>query len=236
LSIVLVVVIVVALGCAALLGGELYARHRATSALKEVVECVAGDHARVSFGARPLLIQFMTGNFSDIVIETAGNRFREAKGMKVQVQIADLRLPSAGNSHGTLGSLDADISWSNAGIKQTLQDTIPLFGALMTAVTTKPSNGTIELQIGLSRIIARPQVVGGGLALQVLNVTGFGFTLPRESFQPQLDALASTVTTNLPTGIHADSVYLTDTGVNARFSAYHANIPVAQADPCFGGL
>ena len=236
LSIVLVVVIVAALSLAALLGAEVYVRHRATSALQKVVECVAGDRARVSVGTRPVLLQLMTANFPDIVIETAGNQFRKAKGTKVQVHIADLRLPTGGDSRGTLGSLDAEMSWRNDGIKQTLQDTIPLFGSLMTAVISKPSNGTIELQIGLSSITVRPQVANGGLAFRVLNVSGFGFTLPGESFQPQLDALTSTVMTNLPTGIRADSVQLTDTGVNARFSARHASFPVAQTDPCFSGL
>src|SRR6201997_2687631 len=81
LSIVLVVVIVGTLGFAALLGCELYARHRGTSVLEKVVECVAGDHASVSLGTRQLLLQLMTGNFPEISIETAGNQFREAKGM-----------------------------------------------------------------------------------------------------------------------------------------------------------
>jgi hypothetical protein len=230
MAMALVVVIVMALGCAGVLGGELYARHRATS----VVECFADDHASVSFGIRPLLLQLMTRNFSDIVIETAGNRFREAEGMRVRAQIADLRLPTANSSYGTLGSLDAEISWSNNGIKQTLQDTIPVFGALITAVRTEPTRGTIELQMGPSRIVTRPRIVDGGLALQALQVIGFGFAMPRESLQPQLDAFTST--THLPTGIHAESVYLTATGVNARFSARNANIAVPQADPCLRDL
>jgi len=177
LSIVLVVVIVGALGIAGILGCELYARHRATSMLEKVVECVAGDHASVSLGARPLLLQLMTGNFPDISIETAGNQFREAKGMKLHVQIADLRLPTA-----------------------------------------------------------RPLLTDSGLALQVLTVSGFGFTLPPESVQPPLDAFTSIMTKSLPAGVHADSVRLTESGMTARFSARHASIPVAQADPCFASL
>jgi hypothetical protein len=236
LSIVLVVVVVVALGVAVLLGGELYARHRATSALEKAVECLAQDRASVSFGTWPLLPQLMSGNFPDISIETAGNQFREAKGMKMDVRITDLRLSSTGNSRGTLGSLHADIFWSNEGIKQTLQDAIPLFGGLMTAVTTKPSDGTVELHGGLGSITARPQVTDSGLVLQVVNFSGFGFTLPPQSLQPPLDAVTSTLTRSLPSAIHADSVQLTDTGVTARFSARHANIPVMQADPCFAGL
>jgi hypothetical protein len=236
LSIVLIVVIMVAVGSTAVLGGELYARHRATSALKKVVECVAEDRASVSFGAQPMLPQVMTGSFHDISVETAGNQFREAKGMKVYMHVTDLRLQRTGNSGGTVGSLDAQISWFDEGIKQTLQDTIRLFGGLMTAVTTKPSDGTIELHGGLGSITARPRVVDGGLALHVLDVTGFGFSLPPESVQPPLDALTSTLTNGLPTGIRVDTVQLTDIGITVGLSARHASIPVVRADPCFGGM
>ena len=234
LPILLAVIVVLAFGVAATLGGELYARHRATAAVEKVIECVANDHATVSFGGL-LLPQLITGYFSDVSIETAGNQFREAKGMKVYMHMTDLRLQGTGSSRSMLVSLNARIAWSDEGIKQTLQDTIPLFGGLMTAVKTNTSDGTIELLGGLGSI-TRPRIVDGGLALHVLNVTGFGFTLPPESVQPPLDALTSTLTNSLPAGIRADSVQLTDTGVTVGLSARHASIPVAQADPCFAGM
>ena len=58
LSIVLIVVIVVALVAASLLGAELYARHRADSAVAAATECVVQDNASVSFGASPGLARF----------------------------------------------------------------------------------------------------------------------------------------------------------------------------------
>jgi hypothetical protein len=234
LSITLVIVILLALGVAALLSGELYVRHRASSVLAKVVECEVKDQASVSFGVRPILLELMTGNYSDISIDTAGNRLGEAKGMKMDLQINDLRLH--GNYAGTLGSLDAHLTWSSEGITQTLQDTIPIFGRLVTGVTTKPSDGTIELQGGLGSITTRPQIANGGLALRVLNVTGLGFTLPRETVQPALDAFTSTMTKNLPMGIHPDSVQVTDRGVSVKFSTRAATIPARQTDPCLAGL
>jgi len=196
LSIVSAIVVALALGVAALLGGELYARQRATSALQKVIECVAQDHASVSFGMRPMLLQLMTGEFPDVSIETAGNQFRTAKGMTLHLQVTDMRLQQDGNSRGTVGALEAErvrrprrrrttsISWSDDGIKQTLQAALPFFGTLMTTVTTKPSDGTIELRGALGSLTARPQITDAGLALHLLNVTGFGVTLPPESMQP----------------------------------------------------
>ena len=87
LSIVLVAVIVVALVLAGVLAGELYARSRADSVVAKVVECVVQDDADVSFGALPpFLMQHISGHYTNIHIQTAGNQIREAKGMKVEHQ------------------------------------------------------------------------------------------------------------------------------------------------------
>ena len=139
-------------------------------------ECVVKDDVTVSFGASPFLLQHMTGNYGNISIETAGNQIRDAKGMKAQVNIDDVRLQSSGNSKGTIGALDATITWSADGIKQTVQDAIPLVGSFVTGVTTNPSDGTIELEGALgSSITAKPTVQDGGLALQVVNLDSHGF-------------------------------------------------------------
>ena len=122
LSIVLVVVIVVALVLAGLLAGELYARSRADSVVARVVECVVQDNAEASFGVvPPFLMQHVSGHYTNIHIQTAGNQVREAKGMKVDLNINDVRLEDTATSSGSVGSLVANISWSSEGIKETMQ-------------------------------------------------------------------------------------------------------------------
>ncbi len=237
LSIVLVLVIVVALVMAGLLAGELYARNRADSVVAKVVECVVQDDASVSFGALPpFLMQHVSGHYTNIHIDTAGNQVREAKGMKVNLNIDDVRLEDTANASGSVGSLVANISWSSEGIKETVQSAIPLFGGVVNGVSTNPSEQTIELQGPLGSVTAKPQVVDNGLALEVVNVTGLGFTLPREILQPALDTFTSQLTTNYPMGIKADSVQVTDTGVVSQFSTQNASIPKSVDDPCFAGL
>jgi hypothetical protein len=228
LSIILVVVIVVALVLAGLLGGELYARNRADSVVTKATECVVQDGAKASFGVvPPFLWQHMSGHYTNINIETAGNQVREAKGMKVIVNIKDVRLEDTANASGSIGSLVANISWSSEGIKQTIQDAVPLVGSFVTGVTTNPSAGTIELQGALGSIVAKPQVSDGGLGLQVTELTGL---------QPALDAFSKQLTDNYPLGIHADSVQVTDSGVVGQFSTQNASIPKDNQDPCFAGL
>jgi hypothetical protein len=237
LSIVLIVVIVLALVLAGLLAGELYARKRADSVVSRVVSCIVEDEASASFDpVPPFLLQHMTGHYTNLNVETAGNQIRDAKGMKVNLSIDDVRLEDTATSSGSVGSLIAQITWSSEGIKQTIQDSVPLVGSFVTGVTTNPSDGTIELQGALGSIIAKPQVSNGGLGLQVTELTGLGFTLPRESVQPALDLFSKQLTDNYPMGIQADSVQVTDTGVVSQFSTQNAEIPKGQEDPCFAGL
>lgn len=237
LSIVLVAVIVVALVLAGVLGGELYARSRADTVVSRVVSCVVQDDTKVSFGAvPPFLWQHWNGHYTNITVQTAGNQIRQAKGMKVDLDIKDVRLTDTATTSGSVGSLRANITWSSEGIKQTIQDTIPLIGAFVTGVSTNPSAGTIELQGALGSIIAKPSVVDNGISLQVTQLSGLGFTLPRETVQPALDAFTAQLTKNYPMGIHADNVQVTDSGVVSQFSTQNASIPKGQQDPCFTGL
>jgi hypothetical protein len=236
LSTILILVIAVAVALAGLLGAELYARHTADSIVAKAVSCVVKDSASASFGLRPFLIQHFTHSYRDMTVETAGNQIREAKGMKLTLTLDDIRINPTADSAGTLGALDADVTWSAEGIKQTVQGVIPFVGGLINGVTTDPSSGTLELQSALGTVTVKPQVADGGLTLEVLNVSGLGLTLPRESVQPALDVFTTALTQNLPMGIRADSVGVTDTGVTARFITRDATIPNGQRDPCFAGV
>lgn len=237
LSIVLAVVIVVALVFAGLLGGELYARNRADTVVASVVECVVRDDVTASFGVfPPFLVQHVSGHYTNIRIETAGNQLRDARGMKLNLDINDVRLEDTPTSGGSVGSLVANINWTAQGIKETIQRAIPLVGSFVTGVTTNPADGTIELEGALGSITTRPEVVDGGISLQVENLTGLGFTLPREIVQPALDAFTAELTQDYPMDIRADSIEVTDTGVASQFSTRNASIPKQTEDPCFAGL
>lgn len=234
-SIILILVIVVALVVAGLVGAELYARNRADKVVAAATECVVQDQASVSFGPSPFLLQHITGHYRDISIHTAGHQIRDAKGMTANININDVDLHGNADSKGTIGELDATISWTSAGIKETVQDAIPFIGGLVNNVTTNPSAGTIELSgaMGLGSVTVKPQVADNGLSLQVVKVTAMGATVPHETAQAALDTFTSSLTKDYPLGIHADSVQVTNDGVVAHFSTRDASIPAAQTNPCF---
>lgn len=240
LSIVLVLVIVLALVIAGVIGTELVARRIADSTVTRITSCVVQDNVDVSFGPRPIVLQYLTDNYNNITVTTGGERIREAEGMKAEIVINDIQVTNNPEAPGTVGALDAKITWSADGIKRTIQNAVPLIGSFVNGVTTNPSDGTIELQGMLGSIVTKPEVRDNELTLTVESLTGLGFVLPRESVQPALDAFLKQLTENYPLGIKADSVDVTDSGVVAKFFTRNAAMPPGRSgdggDPCFAGV
>ena len=233
-SIVLLMVTAVALFCAGLLGGELYWRYRAHSMLTAMVECMVDDDASVSLATTPpLLLQSMEGNYTEIAIATAGKQVRAARGMRVVVDIRDLRLQHNGPSGATIGSLTATIDWTDDGMKRTAQQAIPVLGGFVTGVTTDPSTGTIAVEGPLGTVEAKPAVADGGVRLQIKNLTGLGLPLPSGGLQSALDTFfTKEMKKELPTGLRIDQVQVTDTGVAAHFSARNLSFPASKHETC----
>lgn len=239
LSIVLILLIVVALGVAGLIAGEFYTRHLVESKVAQAVECELKDEATVSIGAMPpALWQHMTGRYTNISIQTAGNQIRDAKHMKVAVEIRDVDLAHhTSDSRGTIGALDATITWTVGGIKDLVQSAIPVLGNFVAStVTAHPDSGTIELGGFLNSMVVKPQITNNSLSLEVVSLKALGTTLPKESIQTSLDAFASKLVNDYPLGIHADSVQVTNDGVTGHFSTRSAPIPADRSDECFANL
>ncbi len=232
-SIVLIVVTTVSLVCAALLAGELYARYRAVSLIRALVYCTVADDATVSIDTvPPLLVQAITGHYADISIATAGRQIRNAKGMKVAVDIQDVVVNGSGGSAGTVGSLSATIAWTDDGIKRTAQEQIPMLGGFVSNVTSDPSAGTIALQGPLGGLAAKPLVVDGALSLQIQSIKSLGITMGRDGLQQAWDKLASNMKSRFPMGLHVDKLSVSRDGVIVSFSAHDISMPTSAHGSC----
>lgn len=238
----MILAIVLAVILAVLIGAELIIRNVAGNKVASAVACEVEDSATVSFAVMPpMLWQYLSGDFPGISVRTAGNQVRSAKGMKVSIDIRDLRLSDTGNSKGTIGALNGTITWSSDGIKQSVQDAIPVLGSFVTSkVTTNPGEGTIELKGMLDSVTVKPQIANNGLSLQVVNLTALGSKMSTDTVQENLDSLTSKATQNYPLGIHADTVKVTDAGLEATFSTANASIPASSSpqngQDCFSGF
>jgi hypothetical protein len=236
LSISLIAIIVIALSVGGLAGAELYARHRANDLLVAVAECIVKDGATVSFAVNPpFLWQRLSGRYTKISVSTDGNQVQEAKGMQADVTVEDVRPQSTSDSKGTISSLTATLTWTADGIKDTVAANLPGVGNLVTGLTTDPAAGTLVLNAGDMTVTAKPVVVDGNLALQVVDLTG---PLDKDTVQKALDGLTAKLNDNYPLGIHADSVEVSATGVVGKFSTHDASIPQGDGDAnaCFARL
>lgn len=199
-----------------------------------VAECVVQDGVTISFGVNPpFLWQHITGHYTNISVTTAGDRVQAANGMTADVTLKDVRLQDSADSKGTIGSLDATLSWKSAGIKDTVVANLPVVGSLVTGVRTDPAAGTIVMEAGSNSVTAKPVVNDGNLELEVIDVVG---PLPKDAVQTALTELTTKLNDNYPLGIHADSVEVTDSGVVGKFSSRNASIPKEDANPCFASL
>lgn len=241
-AILLALTAVLAIALVGMLGGELYARHRANSLVAEAVQCEAQDSATVSFGTTPpVLAQYFNGEYSHISVKTAGNQIRQAKGMRLELDIRNVKLnKGAGASapKGTIGSLEGTITWPADGIKQSIQDVVPMIGSIVTgSVTADPGAGTVQLKGLLNKATVKPQLVNNGLSLQVVDLEALGHDLDTDTVQRRLDELTAKVTDDLPLGIHLDSVEVTDSGVVVKFSTQNAAIEQgSSSSQCFDSL
>lgn len=242
LSIVLILITVVALATAGLIGGELIGRHIANGKIAETTECEVEDGVNVSFGASPpFLWQHARGRYTNISIQTAGNRLKDARQMQADLHIENVRLHRTGDSAGTIGSLDAAVTWPSEGIKDTVRGLIPFLGNLVQSVTTHPDDGTVELKgpFGIGGVIVKPWVDDGALSLEVVKISGLAGIaggVTQENAQVALNTFSKQLVGRYPLGIHPDRVEVTDTGVDARFSTRDAPIPLDEQNPCFANL
>jgi hypothetical protein len=238
-SLLLILLIVALVVVAVPIGAELYARHVASTKVANAVQCEVQDSAHVSFSpAPPVLWQYLTKDYSDISVQTSGNQVRKAKGMKVAFDIRNVKLSNGNNSQGTIGSLSGTVTWSTDGIKQSIQDAVPVLGAFVSGgVTANPSDGTIALKGTLDSATLKPQIVNNGLSLQVVDVSALGAKVSTATAQKYIDDLMAKATRNYPLGLHADSIKVTDSGVQAAFSTSNATIPSGGSqDPCLANL
>ena len=234
-TIVLVAVIVVALVVGSLAGAELYARYKAADLLSSITDCLVKDGADVSFSVSPpFLWQYLSGDYTNISVATDGNQVQEAKGMTADVTLSKIALKDTGDSKGTIGSLDATLSWTSDGIKETVAQNLPVVGNLVTDVHTDTGAGTLVLEAsGGTTVTAQPVVAEGKLNLNVTDVTG---PFAKDTVQSALNDLTTKLNDNYPLGIKADSVQVTSTGVVGKFSSQNATIPTGASNSCFADL
>ncbi|MBA0046050.1 DUF2993 domain-containing protein [Mycobacteroides sp. LB1] len=237
-SLILIAVIVVAVTLAAVLGIELYARKRTSTEVNAATSCLVQDGATASFGATPLVFQYLGDHIDKLTIRTAGNQIAQAKKMTVAITVRDISLKKTADSLGTIGRLDVEVSWPTSGITESARALVPgMLGSMVGDATTNESTGEVTLSAagGLAQITTKPVIKDGMVTLQSENVSAF-IGLPREIIQPALDTFSKgLVGGEYPMGLKAQEVKVTNDGITVKLSS--TNQPMKPVEnPCLQNL
>ena len=250
MSVLIIIAVVLALVAAALLGAEWYGRHAARDILQTAAACETKSdqeqtadnkqHVNVSFSSSPpVLWQYLTKHYTSIRVTTDGDHIGSVKGLKADILAQDIHLNPDGNKEGTIGSIDATISWTKDGILKTIQDKLDIADFLIEGVKTDPASGKITIEGTLdSSVVLQPKIENGKLRLLIPDdgIKLVGFSLPRDSAQQELDDATKDLNDN-QLNVHADSVQVTNDGVELKLSARNSNIPSGGGeDTCFSSL
>lgn len=250
MSLLIIFGVILALVAAGVLGAEWYGRRAARDILTKAAACETKSdqestdqnlpHVNVSFSSTPpVLWQFLTKHYTSIRVTTDGDHIGSVKGLKADILAQDISLKADANKEGTIGSIDATISWTKDGILKTIQDKLDIADFLVEGVKTDPASGKITIEGTLdSSVVVEPKVENGKLRLLIPDngIQLVGFSLPKDSAQQELDDGIKDLNNN-ELGVHADSVQVTNDGVVMKLSAKNSNIPSGGGeDACFSNL
>jgi LmeA-like phospholipid-binding len=254
LSIMLGIVTIFALVAAGLLGAEMYARETAIDKIRAAVACEiedSEDTVSVSFSTSPpVLWQYVNDKYTGFTVTTHGH-IRSAQGMTADIVVDDIDLNGDANKKGTVGAINATITWTTDGIRQSLNRAVKaaidehlkgsIFGFLknrlspefVTGVKTDPSAGTITVEgILNSSISVKPETTADGGIRLVIQPDSFKlggeWNLPQENLQKKLDEMTGKLTDN-ELNIRVDSLEVLNDSVVGKFSAKNVDIPNRHA-------
>lgn len=216
---VIAVITAAVLVAAALIGGEAYARHRIASCISSQFEKEMGSQINVGFGAKPLLVTWIDGKVSRMDVDSEGAEFGPAVDMQVHAQFHDIQMPEGSNSGSTIGSSNADVSWSNEGMAQTLQ-------ALVSEVRSDPDSGKLTMAVlgGLGELQITPQIVDGKVQLEVGQAQFLGIGVPEDLAEGVVNLMTESMQV-YPLGLEPTELRVTDNGVEIDLKGGQAELP-----------
>ncbi|MDJ0396005.1 DUF2993 domain-containing protein [Rhodococcus sp. G-MC3] len=222
----MIAVLVVLVLVAALLGGELFLRQQIKSCLAGQLETEIGSQVEVGLGWKPILISLVDKKVSSVTIDSDDARFGPAEGMTVHAEANDVNLEQTSDSNGTIGSSNADISWSTDGIASTLQS--QGIGALVSGVTADQSAGTLSFAIGgLAQLTVKPTVAGSRVDVQTVDASILGLGIPTDLVDSIVGVLSDSLQ-QYPLDMTPTSLTVTDAGIALNLQGGQYAIPAAQ--------
>ncbi|MFI6315656.1 DUF2993 domain-containing protein [Nocardia fusca] len=223
-TVVIAVLTVIVLVVAALIGGEAYARHRIASCISSQFEKEMGSQIDVGFGAKPLLLTWLDGKVSRLDVDSKGDEFGPAADMQVHAQFHDIEMAEGSNSGSSVGSSNADVSWSNSGISQTLQ-------GLVSDVQSDPDTGQLTMKVlgGFGAMQLTPRIQDGKVDIDVAQAQFLGIGVPDDLAQGVVDLMTESLQT-YPMGLQPTELRVTADGIQVDLQGGPTELPAAEGN------
>ncbi|WP_245677355.1 LmeA family phospholipid-binding protein [Nocardia acidivorans] len=191
-----------------LAGGEAYARRTVENCISSQFEAQMGSKIDVSFGAKPMLLTMFDNKVGSVTVDSDDSKFGPAVGMVVHATFHDIELQDQGRAGGTVGSSEAEVTWSNDGIVKTL-------GGLVSGATSDPSSGTLNFNVlgGLAQLQVKPKIVGDKVEVETKSAALLGFGLPTDLVSGIVDLMSESLQ-NYPMGLQPTKVEVTSDGLH----------------------
>ncbi|TSD99527.1 DUF2993 domain-containing protein [Skermania sp. ID1734] len=228
--------VIVAALVVALVGGEFYARHTVKSCMSQQFRNELGTNVDIGLSPKPMLVQMLDKDVPYITVDSDDSAFGPAKDMHVHARINDIQLQNSADSSGTIGSSSADVKWSTDGIQSTLQD--QSFGALVSAVHSNASDGTLEFDIGpagLAKLTVHPHISDGTIAVDTVNAEILGLGIPTDLVDGIVKVMSESLQ-SYPLGMTPKTFQVTDNGIEMTLAGGQYTLPRADQNSQCGGL
>ncbi|WP_100514311.1 DUF2993 domain-containing protein [Mycobacteroides abscessus] len=215
-------------------GAEWLVRYSATSQILRNVECVTGDTADATFGAKSMLWQYITGTIDKIEIHTAGHRVRAAQELSIDATLTGVSTADP----PTAQEIEATLTWPTAGITATIAEHLGALGSRI-SVSTDSSAGQftvkIDTPLGDVPIKATPKITNGKVGVEITNIPS-SLPIPglsASAIQTALDTVAERLTGEYPLGLKADSVEVLADGARAHLRSSGSITIASTGSACY---
>ena len=246
-GVVLVVVI-------ALIGSELFFRHRAADCLEQQFNDLTGQSTTVGLSKKPVLLQYFSGSFPYVQVDTT-----DSSSTKMQLHLRADDLTKDGDSV-KVGSLTGtgnvpfqrviDLSKQSGGLTQnggsnpnggTTTDSNLLASTQIESAVGNPTDGTIKVDALVPvtifsvpvSITVKPVVDQGKVAFKVERASAFVFGIPADFAQQFVDGFGDSLFSELTDSIKVQSLKVTESGVD--FTVTGSDVDLNQSMGSRGG-
>ena len=189
------------------------------------------SHPNVSIGSTPVLVDLASGQISKVSVDSSSATICQLSGVDVSATLHDVGISSDDGQGRSVGHTHATLILGSTALQSAVATKNSKLAAALT-ISTDPANDLVHVKIGpggLVDVAERPSLDGQTMKISLESVTVAGRPVPT-SLATQLTGGSSPNErsfTELPMGLKATGVAVTDAGIAVTFDGGATHLPTA---------